>query len=146
MAAEANERQQRSVPGTVTVTFAGSNGAHVALRGEWDISTERLLADALTRAREQRQIVIDLSDCSFLDSRAIGMLLSLGAELAENTGHLAVVLPSSQSTVVRAFELLGIREVLSVHDTLEDAQRGLPTTPPTISSAWLAPSPPMPVD
>jgi anti-anti-sigma factor len=145
MAAEANERPQRSVPDTVTVTFS-LHCAHVALRGEWDISTERRLADALARARERRHILIDLSDCSFLDSRAIGTLLALGIELAESNGHVAVALPRSQSTVVRAFGLLGVRKVLSVHDTLEDAQRSFPTTPAVTLSGWLEPSRPMPVD
>jgi len=146
MAAEANERPQRSVPGTVTVTIDVSNCAHVALRGEWDISTERELAHALARARNYRNIVIDLSACSFLDSRTIGMLITLDAELTENDGRLAVALPRAQSTAVRAFDLLGIRAVLSVHETLEDAQRSLPATRSAISSAWLEPSRPMPID
>ena len=70
--------------------------------------------------------MIDLSECSFLDSTTIGMLITLDRELAANGGRLAVVLPPSQNVVNRAFSLLRVREVLSVHDTL----RGIATQPP----------------
>jgi anti-sigma B factor antagonist len=146
MAAEANERAQRSVPGTVTVTFAESNSALVALRGEWDISTQPQLAEALQRSRGRQNVVIELSDCSFLDSTTIGMLITLDRELAASGGRLEVALPPSQNVVNRAFALLGIREVLSVHDTLEAAQRSLPTARAATPSAWRKPSRPMPVD
>jgi anti-sigma B factor antagonist len=146
MAAEANERPERSVPGTVTVTFVASNSARVALRGEWDISTQPQLAEALQRSRGRQNIVIDLADCTFLDSTTIGMLITLDRELAADGGRLEVALPASQNVVNRAFALLGVREVLSVHDTLETAQRSLPTVRAASSNDWLKPSRPMAVD
>lgn len=145
MAAEANERVQRSVPGTVTVAF-GELGAHVALRGEWDISTQPQLTAALQPSRERQNVVIDLSECSFLDSTTIGMLITLDRELAANGGRLAVVLPPSQNVVNRAFSLLRVREVLSVHDTLEASQLSLLEARAATPRAWLTPSRPMPVD
>lgn len=146
MAAEVNEREQRSVPGTVTVTFTASHYAQVTLRGEWDISTQPPLAETLKRARARQNVVVDLSECDFLDSRTLGMLMALAHDLAENNGRLEVALPPSQSAVQRVFAVLGVREVLSVHGTLEDAKRSFPDTRPKRSSARLAPSRPMPVD
>ena len=146
MAAEANERAERSVPGTVTVTLAVPNCARVALRGEWDISTQPQLAEAFERARGRPNIVIDLSECSFLDSTTIGMLITLDSELAANGGRLEVALPPAQNVVNRAFALLGVREVLSVHDSLDDAQRSLARVRAAPSSTWLRPSRAMPVD
>ena len=146
MAAEANERDQRSVPGTVTVTFTASHYAHVTLRGECDISTQPQLTEALQRARGRQNVVVDLSECDSLDSQTLAMLMALAHDLAENNGRLEVALPPSQSIVQRVFAVLGVREVLSVHDTLEDAKRSLPDTRARTSSAWLAPSRPMPVD
>jgi len=146
MAAEANERAQRSVPGTVTVTLAVPNCARVALRGEWDISTEPQLAEALERARGRENVVIDLCECTFLDSRTIGTLMTLAQELAERNGRLEVALPPAQNVVNRAFALLGVREVLSVHDSLDDAQRSLARVRAAPSSTWLRPSRAMPVD
>jgi hypothetical protein len=67
-------------------------------------------------------------------------------ELAADGGRLEVALPSSQNVVNRAFALLGVREVLSVHDTVEAAQRSLPTVRTASPNAWLKPSRPMPVD
>jgi len=145
MAAEVNEREQRSVPGTVTVTFT-AHYAQVTLRGEWDISTQPPLAETLKRARARQNVVVDLSECDFLDSRTLGMLMALAHDLAENNGRLEVALPPSQSAVQRVFAVLGVREVLSVHGTLEDAKRSFPDTRPKRSSARLAPSRPMPVD
>ena len=146
MAAEANERDQRSVPGTVTVTFTASHYAHVTLRGEWDISAQPKLAEAFKRARGRQNVVVDLSECDFLDSQTLGMLMALAHDLAESNGRLEVALPPSQSVVQRVFAVLGVRQVLSVHDSLEDAKRSLLDTQPKGSSAWLAPSRPMPVD
>jgi anti-anti-sigma factor len=146
MAAEANERQQRSVPGTVTVTFAAPNCGLVALHGEWDISTETQLAEALHQARREQNVVIDLSECTFLDSRTIGLLMSTAQEHAENNGRLAIALPPTQSVVNRAFDVLGVRDVLSVYRTFEDAQRSLWIARASTSNAWLEPSRPMAID
>jgi anti-anti-sigma factor len=146
MAAEANERVQRFVPGTVTVSFVTRDCARVALRDEWDVSTAPQLADALQRAsRRRRNIVVDLAECTFVDSTTIGMLIVLARECTEGKG-LAIALPPSQSAVDRAFALLGAREVLSVHSTFEDALRSLATVRAPTSNPWLDPSPPMPVD
>ena len=127
MAAEANERDQRFVPDTVTVTFTASHYAQVTLRGEWDISTQPQLAEALERAGGHQNVVVDLSECDFLDSQTLGMLMAFAHDLAENHGRLEVALPPSQSVVQRVFAVLGVRDMLSVHDTLEDAKRSLPT-------------------
>lgn len=147
MAVDANERATRSAPGTVTVTFAVPNSARIALHGEWDISTEPKLATALERASRARQnIVIDLSTCSFLDVRTIGRLIAFAQALTERGGRLAVALPPSQTAVNRAFSLLAIRELLPVHDSLEDAQRDVTRSELSLGKAWLEPSPPMSVD
>jgi anti-anti-sigma factor len=146
MAAETNERPSRSVPGTVDVSLAEPSYARVTLCGEWDISTQPRLAEALTRARARRDLLIDLSECSFLDSRTLGTLISLAHELASSGRRLEVALPPSQAIVKRAFAVLGAHEILSVHDTLEDAQRVLFNTRSGTRHAWLTPSPPMPVD
>lgn len=146
MAAEANERPQRSLLGTVTVTFAVTNCARVALRGEWDISTEPQLLEALQRARRARNVVVDLSECTFVDSRTVGSLMGSAQEHAQHDGRFAIALPPSQPTVNRVFDVLGIREVLPVYRTVADAQRSLEISPASSESRWLIPSPPMPVD
>jgi anti-anti-sigma factor len=146
MAAEASERAERSVPGTVTVTFTVPDCARVALRGEWDISTEPPLAEALQRARRRPDVVIDLSECTFMDSRTIGILMSQAQEHTRRSGRLAIALPSTQRIVNRAFDLLGVREVLATYLSFEDAQRSLAVARASTANAWLEPSRPMPVD
>jgi anti-anti-sigma factor len=146
MAAEVNGRSQRSIPGTGTVTFTVPNCARVALHGEWDISNEPQLAAALQRARTVQNVVVDLSECTFLESRTVGCLLGAAQEHAEHDGRFAIALPRSQSVVNRAFDLLGIRAVLAVYRTFEDAQRSLEVMRASSESRWLEPSRPMPVD
>jgi anti-sigma B factor antagonist len=144
MATEANERSERSIPGTVTVTFAAPDSARIALCGEVDISTRPQIAEALERARGRRYVVVDLSDCTFLDSTTVGVLMGFHAELDESGGRLAVALPPTHGVVNRAVDMLGVREVLWVHDSLEDARRSLAVRQASIT--WLEPSRPMPVD
>jgi anti-anti-sigma factor len=146
MAAEAKERPERFVPGTVAVTFAAPSSVLIALRGEWDVSTQPQLAEALQHARGRQNVVIDLSDCSFVDSTTIGMLITLDHQLAADSGRLEIALPPSHNVVNRAFSLLGVREVLSVHDAIDVAQRSLPTVRAASSTDWLNPSRPMAVD
>jgi hypothetical protein len=51
--------------------------------------------------------------------------MGLAHEHAQSNGRLAIALPPSASVVDRAFALLGVREVLSVLRTFQDAVRSL---------------------
>jgi anti-anti-sigma factor len=146
MAAEANERDQRSVPGTVTVNLATPGYAVVALRGEHDLSTQPQVRDAFERVGGRTNVVVDLSECEFLDSRTVGMLVATDHGLRERGGRLEIALPPPPSVVHRIFEILGIGAVLSLHDTPEQAQRNVCEEDESTARRWLAPSPPLAFD
>jgi anti-anti-sigma factor len=95
--------------------------ALIALIGEHDISTRQLLFDAVERARQRPRVVIDLAACSFLDSSILGVLFSAHAQC----DRLAIVLPDSDNIVHRAVGISGVRDVIPVFETLEDAFRSV---------------------
>jgi anti-anti-sigma factor len=136
----------RSTPGRAVVGHEPNGIAVVTMFGEHDISNEPVLAHALRLAgAPSADAVIDLSECAFLDSRAITTLMTFAGELAKSGRRVAVALPPSQTIVDRVFALLRIRDVLSVHDTLQEAQEHLSAGRST-RNEWLATSPPMPID
>jgi anti-sigma B factor antagonist len=64
--------------------------------------------------------VLDLSDVTFIDSTAIGVLAGTVARLDEaGGGSLAVV--STNDKVLQIFEITGLDSVISLHSSREEA-------------------------
>ena len=61
--------------GTVEVGHLEPDLAIVTLRGEHDISTRDELGLAFDEASAHANLLIDLTDCSFIDSTVINLLL-----------------------------------------------------------------------
>jgi anti-sigma B factor antagonist len=94
----------------------------VTLRGEHDLSTSRELAMVMNLGTAYRHVLVDLSECTFLDSSALGALLR-AAELArERAGALElVVAPRRGDAVRRALEIMGIDALLVIHPSRASA-------------------------
>ena len=90
----------------------------VSARGEVDLYTapdlERTLAEAVAEA--PAQLVVDLSEASFVDSTALQVLLRAARQLAQQEGVLTVVVPDP--TVRRVFEITGFDRVFPVVSSL----------------------------
>ena len=88
----------------------------VTLRGEHDPSTMGQIAGVLNVASAHRHVLVDLSECSFLDSTVVRTLL-LAAELAgERGGALEFVAAArSGNAVRRALEVMRVDAVVAVH-------------------------------
>ena len=71
----------------------------------------------VARARAQPRVVIDLAECSFLDSSILGVLFSAHAQCE----RIALVLPASDTIVHRTIGMSGVRDVIPVFETLEEA-------------------------
>jgi anti-sigma B factor antagonist len=81
-------------------------GTHVlALRGELDVATVDDFRNALHRAieHEANNIVVDLSEVTFIDSTGLMTLLNALRRLVRRDGRLAIV--CSNPTVLRLFEV-----------------------------------------
>jgi anti-sigma B factor antagonist len=96
-----------------------AGAALVEVSGELDLATSGELEAALERVSAGGRIVIDLTNCDFLDSSGLRVLLA-GAERAEGEGgEVSVVAPDPG--IRRVLELTGAGAKLAVHETREAA-------------------------
>src|SRR5271156_3209652 len=100
--------------------------AIVAMGGELDYEASPQLRARLVGAIKAggRRLVLDLSDVTFIDSTAIGVLAGTVARLDEaGGGSLAVV--CAHEKVVQIFEITGLDSVIAVHSSREEAVSAL---------------------
>jgi anti-sigma B factor antagonist len=96
--------------------------AILAMGGELDYEASPQLRARLVGAIKAggRRLVLDLSDVTFIDSTAIGVLAGTVARLDEaGGGSLAVV--STHEKVLQIFEITGLDSVISLHSSREEA-------------------------
>jgi anti-anti-sigma factor len=101
--------------GTVKVEFSSSDAAIVALVGEHDLHSRAALRATLAYAAEGRNVVVDLSHCSFVDSAIISLLLATQRKLAAHEGRCELIIPPQAAYVTRLFEITGIAGLFTVH-------------------------------
>jgi anti-sigma B factor antagonist len=99
----------------------------VRVAGEVDMSHEEELRSELHKAVESdvRGIVVDLTECEFIDSTGVrALLLSREEQRPEDGGeHLAVAASSEQ--ILRILTVMGIDRVIPIHPTVEEAAASL---------------------
>ncbi len=83
--------------------------------GELDLHTSPRFQEQLQAAIEDpfEWLLIDLSDCDFLDSTAIHVLVQAKRSLNGRADRLALIVPSP--TLRRIFELARLDEILHIH-------------------------------
>ena len=92
----------------------------VRVAGEIDVATAPRLEDALAGpTRAGKRVVLDLSECVFIDSAGLRTLL--GARSAAESAGGSLVLVVSDPGLLRVFEVVGLGDVLEIHDTLAGA-------------------------
>ncbi len=99
--------------------------ARLALRGELDIATVRLLEDELriVWARDVRRIEIDLRELTFVGSAGVAALLEANSR-ARGLG-LALTLVRGTVAIQRVFELTGVEAQFAFRsDTARPDERG----------------------
>ena len=103
--------------GTVKVEFATSDTAVVALVGEHDLNSRPALRATLAYAAEGRNVLVDLSRCTFVDSAIISLLLATQRSLNARDGRCELIIPAQATYVTRLFEITGIEGLFTVHAT-----------------------------
>jgi anti-anti-sigma factor len=91
--------------------------AVVKLRGEHDIAASERLREVL--APILGNVLVDLSDCAFVDSSVIAALVLDSRERARERQRLELLVPAANATIARTLELCRVTEVLTVHRALE---------------------------
>jgi anti-anti-sigma factor len=91
----------------------------IGVRGELDLSTHEQLRKALSKATKgDEAIVMDLSECEFMDSTGVRAIL-IGMRDAGDQGRFAIAGPTPQ--VQRILEMTGLGKAVAVHAGLPEA-------------------------
>jgi anti-anti-sigma factor len=120
---------RRVTPGAshrfVAATEQLENGAPVvSVLGEVDLATAPAFAQTLLGATEYGtgEVIVDLTGCSFLDSRGLGALIATRGRLEHSNRRLALVL--SNRSVMRIFQITQFDELFEIYPTLAAAVNG----------------------
>ena len=98
----------------------------ISLSGDHDLSTKPRLIDALVRVRQEQWVVIDLQRCTFVDSTIIAAILAACRRGAAREPSVSVVLPDDTSYVCRALSVIGLRDLVPAHLSIEAALEAAP--------------------
>jgi anti-sigma B factor antagonist len=105
------------------LTEIGAAGGQntIVVGGELDLSAAPALRDALARAidRHQAHVIVDLTDATFADSTAIGVLLHASARIREARGRLSLI--CTNRNVLRTVEIAGLERHIAVARTHDEA-------------------------
>lgn len=97
----------------------------VRVIGELDLSTHEQLREPLVGAADQNNsVIVDLSECEFIDSSGIRALL-VGHEAIAGNGGGRLVVAGPQPQVMRVLEMTGLGEAIPVHESVEQALESL---------------------
>lgn len=105
---------------------AGRACTVVEVGGQLDMDTGPELNDFLQQVADggARQVVLDFSDVSFLDSSGLGVLMVWFKELHATGGRLYVA--AVQELVAYVLRVSAVDRVLDVYDTVEAAEAAMP--------------------
>jgi anti-anti-sigma factor len=116
----------RTVPGAdadrVELVWHNGSLAVVSLVGEHDLVRHQPLKEALRAAAARRQhVLVDLSECVFLDSTVISSLLHTHGLLTSRNGSFALIVPPESTHTARVVNALRLDQALRIHPSLEAA-------------------------
>jgi anti-anti-sigma factor len=102
----------------------------VAVRGELDLSTAPDLESPLEEAvaSKDASVLIDLSDCEFIDSTGIALIVRAWQRLdraADGEGSGRVVICSDNEQVRRVLEITGLELSIAIHGSRDEALAAL---------------------
>jgi anti-anti-sigma factor len=111
--------------GTIAFQHAAPGLAVVSLRGEHDLSTAPELADALEQAGAHSNVVVDFSECGFIDSSVIAVLITAARTVRARGEELLTVIPPEAANVARVAHMVHLSELVPVHSSRDDALASL---------------------
>lgn len=118
------------MPPEFAITEQGSEAGHhvIAVRGEIDLYTAPQLKQAITEAIDagEHRVAVDLTDVSFLDSTALGVLIGAVKRLRSRGGALAIV--NTEPSIGKTFEITGLDQIFTILPTRAEALAALDHT------------------
>ena len=93
----------------------------VAVRGEIDLFTAPELKQVLAEAIEggRTRIIVDLTETTFLDSTALGVLIGAVKRLRSRDGALAIV--NIDENIAKTFEITGLDQIFTILSSRDEA-------------------------
>jgi anti-sigma B factor antagonist len=93
----------------------------LAVRGEIDLFTAPELKQVLAESIEggRIRIIVDLTDTTFLDSTALGVLIGAVKRLRSRDGALAIV--NIDENIAKTFEITGLDQIFTIVPTRDEA-------------------------
>jgi len=127
MAGSAGSRDARRVMPGATQRFVAfteqldSGAPVVSVMGEVDRATARGLEQALLGVTEDQtgEVIVDLTGCSFLDSRGLGALVATRGRLERSNRRMALVL--SNRSVLRILQITHFDKLFEIYPSLRAA-------------------------
>jgi anti-sigma B factor antagonist len=93
----------------------------IALAGEVDLYTapefKQQLLDVI--AKGAKEVIVDFSDTTFIDSTTLGVLVGGVKRLRTNDGQLSLV--CSDRNITKIFEITGLDRVFTIYPTRDEA-------------------------
>jgi anti-sigma B factor antagonist len=99
----------------------------IELGGEVDLYTAPEFKERMVQLIEsgKKQIVVDLSQATFIDSTTLGVLVGGVKRLRPSGGSLALV--CTDQNITKIFEITGLDRVFPIHGSRDDALSELAT-------------------
>jgi anti-sigma B factor antagonist len=97
----------------------------IELGGEVDLYTAPEFKERLVQVIEdgKKQVVVDLSKATFIDSTTLGVLVGGVKRLRPSGGSLALV--CTDQNISKIFEITGLDRVFPIHGSREEALQSL---------------------
>jgi anti-sigma B factor antagonist len=109
------------LPKTVELEHHAPGLAVVSMRGEHDLSTAPELTYALEQAAAHSNVLVDLSECSFIDSSVIQALVKTARVIHGRGEELVLVIPPEQRQVARVAQMTHLAEIFPIHASRDAA-------------------------
>jgi anti-anti-sigma factor len=99
----------------------------ISVRGELDLSTAPQLEGPLDQALDggKESVLIDLSQCEFIDSTGIALIVRAWQRLDSGQNGRSLVICSQNDQVRRVLEITGLELSIPVHQTRDEALAAL---------------------
>ena len=94
--------------------------AIVRVGGQHDIASIPRIRETLESIHGN--VLVDLSDCTFLDSSVIHTLIDDACERRREWESLELIVPVANASVLRTLRISGLRELLVVHESTDFRQ------------------------
>jgi anti-sigma B factor antagonist len=95
-----------------------SGAAVLHVSGELDLASAPRLAEALTELSAD-PVVVDLTECTFLDSAGMAVLVASARALSDSGRSLRVVAPDAG--ILRVLEITAVDTLIAIHPDVESA-------------------------